>query len=99
MTAVCVPSIRQHLRERAAQIRCDLEKRQHGCARSRDWFMLPVETRMAVLLLAGIDGDLNRLAARKFGEFADDEKIAVQVVIRSLYAGLHGAVSLRARAA
>lgn len=97
--AVCVPSIRHHLRERAAQIRAELERKQHACARSRDWAMLTPETRMAVLLLAGVDGDLPRLAAKTFAEFAPDEKIALQVAIRSLYAGLTAAVSLRARAA
>lgn len=97
--AVCVPTIRQNLRETAANIRADIEKKEHACARSRDWAMLPVEARMAVLLLSGVDGDLQRLAARKFAEFPNDEKIAVQVAIRSLFAVLSGAVSLRARAA
>lgn len=61
--------------------------------------MLPGEHRMALLLLAGVDGDLARLASRKFSEFGHDEKIAVQVAIRSMFAGLHGSVSLRTRGA
>lgn len=97
--AVCVPTIRQSLRDLAAQIRADIEQKEYACARSRDWALLPQETRMAVLLLAGVDGDLSRLSAKKFGEFTPDERIAVQVSIRSLYAVLSGAVSLRARAA
>ena len=97
--AICVPTIRQSLRDLAAKIRSDIEGREHACARSRDWALLLPEYRMAVLLLAGVDGDLQRLAARKFAEFSEAEKIAVQVTIRALFAGLSGAVSLRARAA
>lgn len=97
--AVCVPTIRQTLRDMAEQMRADIAGKAQTCARSREWADLMPEHRMAVLLLAGVDGDLQRLAARKFAEFPDTEKIAVQVAIRSLYAGLHGAVSLRARAA
>jgi len=94
-----IAAIRERLREQAEQIRSDIARKVPGSARSREWSGLMPEQRMALLLLAGIDGDLQRLEKKRFAEFVDSEKIALQVAIRALYAGLNGAPCLRARAA
>lgn len=59
-----------------------------GCAASIEWARLSLEFRMAVLLLAGIDGDLESLACRAWQEFPDTEKQAVKVQLRAMRAQL-----------
>lgn len=97
--AVCVEAVKQKIWAQAERIRADIEGRSHACARSREWANMSDDVRMCVMLLAGLDGDLGQLATRKFAEFSTDEKIAVQVAIRAIYAGLTASPTLRARAA
>lgn len=59
-----------------------------GCAASIEWARLSIEFRMAVLLLAGIDGDLETLARRAWLEFPTTEKQAVKVQLRAMRAQL-----------
>lgn len=89
---------RARLREIASDIRADIERTRHACARSREWAMLPVEHRMALLMLAGVDGDLGALARKAWPEFTPDERVSLQVAIRSLAASLQAAAALRVRA-
>lgn len=58
---------------------------------------MAIEHRMAVLMLAGLDGDLSALAAKQWREFTPDEKLAIQVTIRSMYAAFSGSFALRTR--
>lgn len=97
--AIDVPTIKAQLRDRAEQIRADILGRQKVDARTREWASILLEYRMALLLLAGVDGDLQALARKAWGEFTDDEKIALRVSMRGMFAALEQSVSLRARGA
>lgn len=97
--AIDVPTIRAQLRDIAEQIRADITGRQKVDARTREWASMLLEYRMALLLLAGVDGDLQALARKAWGEFTDDEKIALRVSMRGMFAALEQSVSLRARGA
>ena len=88
----------EKLRAVAADIRAGIEKKRHDCARSREWALMLVEHRMALLMLAGIDGDLGALARKAWPEFTPDERVALQVAVRSLAASLDAATALRVRA-
>lgn len=93
-----VAEVRASLYQLADKIRADIEGRSNACAREREWAGLSLHTRMAVMLLAGVDGDLAMLARLAWGEFAPGEKLAVQSAIRTLSADLHKAYALRLRA-
>ena len=71
---------------------------KHACTRSREWSILALEIRMAVMMLAGIDGDLSALARRAWQEFTPPERTAVQVAMRGLHRGLGQTMALRGRA-
>lgn len=89
---------RARLRELALDIRAGIEKRRYACERSREWSMLHGEHRMALMMLAGLDGDLGVLASKGWQEFTLGERGSIQVALRSLYAGLKVATALRVRA-
>lgn len=89
---------RIHLRRVAEEIRAAVGGHRHRCIRSAEWHGIPHAHRMAVMLLAGVDGDLSALARRSWPEFSDNEKLALQSSIRSLGESLAGAHSLRVRA-
>jgi len=102
MTASAVPTVadcRARLRDVANEIRAQIDGRSYPCARTREWALMPENVRMSVLLLSGIDGDLQTLAKRQFSEFTSAEKISVQVAIRSIFAALSNGYALRQRAA
>lgn len=82
----------------ALDIRADIEKKRYSCARSREWALMLVEHRMAILMLAGIDGELGALARKAWVEFTPDERGAIQVAVRSLARSLEAATALRVRA-
>lgn len=98
----CHKSAREHERPKldalALDIRAGIEKKRHSCARSREWALMLMEHRMALLMLAGIDGDLGALARKAWPEFTPDERVALQVAVRSLAASLEAATALRVRA-
>ena len=88
---------RAALRRIADELRTKKQGQRGRCLRSAEWFALPHAHRMAVMLLAGIDGELATLARRSWPEFSDPEKVAVQVAIRSLRESLAGCHSLTVR--
>ena len=53
-------------------------------AESKEWAAVPVQHRMAFLLLAGVDGDLPELARRDWRELPGPEREAVKAEIRSM---------------
>ena len=59
-----------------------------------EWVSLPLELRMALLLLAGVDGDLSSLGRRAWGEFTPPERAAVQVATRGTIKQLRGVFAL-----
>jgi len=93
-----VAAARARLYELSDEYARDASKNKHSCARSREWALLLLEHRMAVMLLAGLDGDLSGLARRAWPEFTPSEKTAVQVAIRGLHNGLGQSFALRGRA-
>lgn len=93
-----VQTERAKLREMVDKIRGDLERKAGRCLRSVEWGGVPLAHRMAVLLMAGIDGDLQDLARKAWAEFTPAEKNSVGVAMRSLHASLHACNALRARA-
>ena len=96
--AICVPSIRQSLRDVADKIRAEKLAMLGRCLRSIEWGNVPMAHRMGVLLMAGIDGDLSDLSRKAWPEFAPMEQESITVAIRSLHASLHACNALRVRA-
>ncbi len=96
--AICVPTIRQKLRAVADQTRAEIEGRSRLCRRGMEWASVPLPHRMALLLLAGLDGDLQSLARRAWAEFTPSEQAAIQVAIRSMHDSLSKAQALQVRA-
>lgn len=98
MTAVCVRTVRQKIRDQAEQIRAAIDGRRYTSARAREWAAMSHEYRMALMLLAGIDGDIGSLSMRSWDELPAGEQISVQVAARGLFASLDKSISLRMRA-
>lgn len=61
-------------------------RRKEGCgyidAENSEWHSLPVNTRMALLLRAGVDGDLDALALRDFQAMPPPERAAIKSEVR-----------------
>lgn len=72
--------------------------KQGRCMRSIEWGNVPLAHRMAVLLLAGIDGDLGQLSRKAWPEFAPLERESITVAMRSLHASLSTCNALRVKA-
>ena len=53
-------------------------------AENQEWFRLPQEMRMAILLLAKVDGNLQELAGRDWRETPAMERQAIKAVSRSM---------------
>ena len=74
-------------RRQLAQLRAQY-RRQSGRgyvdAENQEWFGLPEELRMAILLLAQVDGDLKTLAHRDWRETPPPERAAIKAVSRSV---------------
>lgn len=95
--AVCVRSEREKLRAVSVAMRADIEGRRQSCARSVEWAAMDPMARMAVLLLAGVDGELSQLARRAWPELTPAEKLQCQLAIRSLHAAMGKTYALRLR--
>jgi hypothetical protein len=61
---------------------------------SIEWARLHVQTRMLMLLVSGVDGDLDGLALRNWHELPRPEQMAVRLAIRGLRSELLGLVAL-----
>lgn len=55
-----------------------------GSAESREWAGLPSHYRMALVLLSGIDGEIEELALRDWREMPPPERDAIRRQIRAL---------------
>ena len=64
---------------------------------SREWSGLSVGHRMAMLLLAGVDGDLADLATRDWRELPGPEREAIKSEVRAAKAAFSRMVSLSGR--
>jgi hypothetical protein len=95
---VDVPLIRQKLREIADKARAEIQQRAGRCLRGIEWGNIPLAHRMAVLLMAGVDGDLQELARKSWPEFTPGERESIAVAIRSMHASLHACNALRVKA-
>jgi hypothetical protein len=51
-------------------------------AESREWARMSVTHRMALMLLAGVDGDLGALAQRSWRELPEPERLALKAEAR-----------------
>ena len=93
---------RQECMQRLARVRDELVSAASGgrfCdAAGREWSLLPVSIRMALLLLAGVgDGDLPELAAKRWQEFAPQERDALRAEVRMAKRAFAGLSALAAR--
>lgn len=88
--AACLGAL-SALREQALQ---RSTKKPGISAAAIEWVGLPLETRMALLLLAGVDGDLASLGRRAWGEFTPGERAAVQVATRGVIRSLRSVFAL-----
>lgn len=82
-TSLTVPELRERLK---AQRDALLVKASHGVwfdGESREWARIGHEHRVMVMMLAGIDGDLQMLATRAWREFAPAERAAVKTELRA----------------
>ena len=93
----CPPEIRARLSQLRDEAARDLSGGRYVCARSQEWAALPVDLRMAVMMLAGVDGDLRGLSGRGWREFSPPEREAVRGVLRGMAQALKSSPSLVAR--
>lgn len=61
---------------------------------SLEWERLHVQTRMLMLLVSGVDGNLDALALRDWHELPRPEQMAVRISIRGMRSELLGLVAL-----
>lgn len=66
-------------------------------AEAREWSGLHVGTRMAALLLAGIEGEMEELALREWRELPPPERAAIKAQVRYLADEMAGLRSLTLR--
>ena len=66
-------------------------------AESREWARLSVEHRMALLLLAGIDGELSMLAQRAWREMPGPERDAIKAEARRMKSAFGGLFAMAGR--
>lgn len=81
--AACSPEVKARLLQLRDEFVGRMTGGNHVCARSREWAAMPLELRMAVLLIAGIDGDMSDLARRGWREMPLPERDAVRGVMRN----------------
>ena len=75
------------VREQFAELRKKYRKqsgRGYIDAENQEWFGLPEELRMVILLLAKVSGNLPELAGRDWRETPPPERAAIQAATRSL---------------
>lgn len=95
--AACSPEVRARLSQLRDEIVSQMTGGRHVCARSREWAALPLELRMAVLLIAGVDGDVSALARRAWREMPGPEREAVRGTIRNFSRALGASPALVSR--
>lgn len=82
--AVPMPAAtRKRMKELSAEYRKQ-SGRGYVDAENQEWFSLPMDLRMAILLLAGVDGDLQALANRDWRETPPPERAAIKTASRAI---------------
>lgn len=82
VTALTVPEIRERLKLQRDEL---LRKASAGVwfdGESREWARVSHEHRVMIMMLAGIDGDLETLAHRAWREFTPAERDSVKCQMR-----------------
>lgn len=82
VTALTVPEIRERLKAQRNEL---LRRASLGTwfdGESREWARIGHEHRVMIMMLAGIDGDLETLASRAWREFTPAERNAVKAEMR-----------------
>lgn len=95
--AACPPEIRARLLAIRDEIINAKSRGRAPCARSAEWSALPVEVRMAYLMVAGIDGDTGALARKAWREFTPPEREAIRSVVRMFAKAARSSVALSSR--
>jgi hypothetical protein len=75
-----------------AMLRAALSRRT--CPLSHEWATLTLEFRMVVLLMAGIDGEIQAVARKDWREFPLVEQESCRSVMRSMRRQLQGVSAL-----
>lgn len=95
--AACAPEVRARLLTLRDEIVAKQSRGRLPCARSAEWSALPVELRMAYMMVAGIDGDLSALAVRAWPEFTPPEREAIRSTLRGFAQAARASVALVSR--
>lgn len=83
-------ALRDEFAQRASRGRC-------SSAAGAEWARLSQASRMCLVLLAGIDGDMDVLAGRAWDEIPAPEQNAIKQAARGLANDLCGVYALRGR--
>ena len=95
--AACHPAERRKLFAIRDEIVSEASRGRTPCARSAEWAKLPVELRMAYMMVSGIDGDLSALAVKAWQEFTPPEREAIRATIRTFARAARVSVALGSR--
>lgn len=93
----CPPEIRARLLAIRDEIVSKHSRGRAPCARSAEWAKLPVEIRMAYLMVSGIDGELSALAVKAWAEFTPPEREAIRSTVRAFASAARDSVALVSR--
>ena len=95
--AACPPDVRARLLALRDEIVSARSRGRVPCARSAEWAALPVEVRMAFLIVSGIDGDTSALAVKAWREFTPPEREAIRATVRMFGKAARSSVALASR--
>lgn len=93
----CSPSERRKLFALRDEIVSTISRGRTPCARSAEWAKLPVEIRMAYLMVGGIDGELSSLVVKAWPEFTPPEREVIRSTIRTFARAARVSVALSSR--
>lgn len=95
--AACTPENRARLLTLRDEIIAKQSRGRVPCARSAEWAALPVELRMAYMMVSGLDGDLSALAVKAWPEFTPPEREAIKATVRAFAKAARASVALVSR--
>lgn len=93
----CHPEVRRRMFAIRDEIVAKQSRGRTPCARSAEWAALPVELRMAYMMVAGLDGDLSALAVKAWPEFTPPEREAIRSTVREFAKAARSSVALVSR--
>jgi hypothetical protein len=107
VSAAVLTMPKREARERLRELRDEFAARARGrrlqgeaatqWARNAEWASLSLDTRCALMVLAGIDGDVPELAARAWFAMPEPERWAIAATMRRLRDELERSRGLMAR--